>query len=266
MTGAVPEVLTVAAVLTVGLAAALSLPPRPTPPGKRRVARPGGLATVLLGGSVVGAAVTLADLRELVLAMTVVGVVAGVLRLAGRRRAAARRRTTAGAVTEACDLLAAELRAGLPPLVALQRVAADLEVLRGAAASGALGGDVPHALRRAAERPGCERLAALAAAWEVSNRTGSPLSGVVARQAATGRRHQRLARLVAAEIAAARATAWLLTLLPVGLLGVSGAVGGDPAGFLFGTWPGVLCLAGGVALSVTGLSWLDRVAAQVESS
>ena len=77
------------------------------------------------------------------------------------------------------------------------------------------------------------------------------------------RSDRRTERLVAAELAAAYATARMLAVLPVGVLLLGSGIGGDPIGFLTGTTPGLVCLALGIGLSFGGLLWLDRIAGRV---
>jgi tight adherence protein B len=55
----------------------------------------------------------------------------------------------------------------------------------------------------------------------------------------------------------------MLAVLPVGVLLLGAGVGGDPIGFLTGTTPGLVCLALGLALSFSGLLWLERIADRV---
>ena len=62
--------------------------------------------------------------------------------------------------------------------------------------------------------------------------------------------------MVAAELAAAYATARMLAVLPLGVLLLGSGIGGDPVGFLTGSIPGLVCLALGLALSFAGLQWL----------
>lgn len=178
-----------------------------------------------------------------------------------RRR---RRRRTARARGEAlvlaCQSIASDLRAGAAPTRALEAAAEDWSALRPVARAGELGADVPGAFRRLAAERGAEHARIIAAAWQVTQRTGAPLAPALDRVVAALRRHRSLAAVVDREIAAARATATLLSLLPVGLLVAGRGMGADPWGFLVGSPGGVACLGTGLALTHAGLAWLDRIA------
>ena len=107
----------------------------------------------------------------------VAGAAAGLVAATRFRTISARRhRDTETAVSEACLLLAAELRSGAHPRQAVTAVAAEWPELFGAAARRAeVGGDVASALRETAQAPGRAALTAVAVGWEVSERTGSAL-------------------------------------------------------------------------------------------
>ena len=82
-----------------------------------------------------------------------------------------------------------------------------------------MGADVPAQLRELAQRdpaPGSSRT--LAATWQVAHDTGSGLAAAIGQAAEAIRDDRRTARLVAAELAAAHATARMLAVLPVGVL------------------------------------------------
>lgn len=218
---------------------------------------------LLAVGVAVAAGWSLLSPRMLVLALVTVATAAGVLRLVGRRRAARQADRRAELVLGTCEAMAADLASGQPPLAALRRSAEDWPELEPAASAGDMGADVPVALRVLSTLPGAGQLRTLAASWEVAHRTGAGLADAVGRAADTIRSDRRTARLVAAELASARATARMLAVLPVGVLLMGVGVGGDPVGFLLGTPVGLGCLVVGLVLCWVGLTWLDRIADQV---
>jgi tight adherence protein B len=186
-------------------------------------------------------------------------------RLLWQRRTAARlAETNAARMAEVCDLLAAELSAGRPPDAALREAASAWPALAPVADVSRLGGDVPTALREAALAPGASGLRLLAAAWTVSRRTGGSLGAATRRVAEAVRREQATRRLVAGELASARATARLMAGLPVVALLMGSGAGADPWSFLLGTPPGLGCLAGGLATGFAGIWWIEQIAREVD--
>lgn len=174
-----------------------------------------------------------------------------------RGRAVERRRRE---VARACAVLAAELRIGKVPGEALLTAAEDEPVLAAVAAVHRSGGEVVPVLRELAARPGAAGLTAVADAWQVSERTGAPLTGALDRVSSALKADQTVHRTVAAELAAPRATGRLLAALPAVGLVLGFAVGGDPIAFLLGAGPGQLCLVVGVALACVGVLWSERLA------
>lgn len=196
----------------------------------------------------------------------------GLLLLAGAyavsRLLRARRRdrealATAASVAEACQVLAVELRAGVPPGRALERVAVTWPPCAGVAGAHRVGSDVPGAWRALAERPGAAGLRRVAAAWQVSARTGQGLAAAVDRVAGELRRDRETRRTVEGELASARSTARLVAALPVFALLLGSGGGADPVGFLLGTPAGLSCLAAGLGLGAAGLAWIERLARDV---
>jgi len=183
------------------------------------------------------------------------------LRRAGRRRAA--RVEEAARVLEACEEVAGELSAGVAPGLALERAAARWPALGPVASAQRFGGSVPGALRSVASRPGAADLTLVAAAWQLSERSGAGLAEALASVAEGLRQQQRTRRVVAAELASARATARLIAGLPILTLATGSGIG-SPVSFLLGTGPGLLCLAGGLALAFVGLGWIERIASTLE--
>jgi tight adherence protein B len=171
---------------------------------------------------------------------------------------------TTGAVVEVCDLLAAELAAGRPPEAALDEAASAWPGLRPVADTCRLGGDVPGALRLLAETPGAGGLRLMAGAWAVSQRAGAGLAGSARRVADVCRLDQSTRRAVAGELSSARATARLVAGLPVLALVMGTGSGADPWRFLLATPYGLACLAGGLAIELLGLWWIEMLARAVD--
>jgi tight adherence protein B len=185
-----------------------------------------------------------------------------------RRRAVSRRSAAArsAAVMEICDQLAAELRAGQPPGQALAHTARSWPELEPAATAARLGGSVPDALRAlSVVVAGGAALARVAAAWQVAHRTGAGLAGVLGRLADGLREQDATRQEVMATLAAPRATARLLALLPAFGLLLGEGLGADPWRFLVASPLGLLCLALGCGLALAGLAWVERLADRAEA-
>lgn len=273
------------AALAVGLAGgALLVAPRPRPAARRLAAvlgsrpvrrRPVGIAgsgwlrpvvvltAGLLGGLLAGPALAFS---LLVAAGITVSTVSAALaaRVAGREQ---------DALLEAVGALTAELRAGRPPPDALAAAAASAcgrsgAVLRDAAATAGLGGAVPDALRPTEVRltgawrrpdPLDRSLAGLAAAWQVSARSGASLAEVldrVERDLRSARRHRER---IGSQLAGPRTTAVLLAVLPVLGLVLGAGMGAHPLHVLLRTGPGSVALLLGTALDGAGVWWTARI-------
>jgi tight adherence protein B len=209
---------------------------------------------------VVGA-VAAARLPLVIVAATLAGAGLFVLRQVRSSRSRAASVSTRADTIATLDLLAAELRAGILPAVALAGLADDAPLLRPAAAAARHGGDVVAALRSASTEPGAGALADLAGAWQVAERAGAPLAHVLDRVATAARDDAEVDREVTAEAAPARATGRLMAVLPVLGLGLGAGMGADPVRVLTGTVVGSSCLAAGVALACAGVFWVDRIVA-----
>lgn len=264
MSAAREAVLVGTAVAAAGGAAALLLAaPRigRAGSGSSRLSAARGVAAV---GAVLAGGTALAR-PDLTVAVVCIGLAAAVLvrLLAGVRadRAAAVLR---GRVVEACESLRAELVAGQAPPAALERVETEWPFLGPVARAARAGGDVPAGLRGLAGRPGAGDLRVVAAAWQVAHRTGHGLAAALGRVAAELRAAEQTRRVVAGELASARATARLVAALPVAALLIGSGSGADPWTFLLTEPAGLVCLAGGLTCGVAGLAWIEALARGVE--
>lgn len=182
------------------------------------------------------------------------------------RRQRSRTAAAVGAaeVASASQLLAGMLRVGHVPATALRLAAREVPLLAEAAALHTAGGDVGEALRRRAGEPGRAGLRELAVAWEVAERSGASLTATLDAVSDRLVAQRKVRDVVAAELAASRATGRLLAVLPLVGLALGYAFGGDPVSFLIGSLPGQVTLALGTALGCAGVVWTERIADGVE--
>lgn len=252
-----------AAAFVAALAAWMLIAPAPdlarlAPPKPRRQWRiPPWLA--LTGAATIGLAGALGP--RTVGWLAVVGIVvgtAGWLLLAERRRRTEARR--AEECAQAARVLGSLLRAGQIPSAALAEAAKDAPVLAPAAAAAKLGADVGAELGRAAEVPGQAGMGAIAAAWQVSERSGAPVADVLATVAEALRRQRQLQSVIDAELAAARTSGHIMAALPLFAVGLGFMAGADPLAFLFGGVPGQVLVLAAVTLTAAGVLWIDKLA------
>jgi len=248
------------AAIMAGLAAWLLTAPSPSPARSSRLSSP----AVVVAGVVAG--VSVLSPHGWVGPTLVLAPAWWVARLLWQRRATARlAAANASQMAEVCDLLAAELSAGRPPEAALREAAAVWPALVPVSEVARLGGDVSGALREVAQIPGASGLRLLAAAWSVSRRTGGGLGVATRRVAEAVRREQATRRVVAGELASARATARLMAALPIVALLMGSGAGADPWSFLLRTPAGLGCLAAGLASGLAGVWWIEQIARGVDS-
>jgi tight adherence protein B len=219
---------------------------------------------------VLGAAALVALVAVLGPAPVVVAVAAGgaVARAATRARARQAEDAARAAVVELLRAIAGELRSGAPPPVAFV-VAADaappaMRAAIGPAARAAARGDpleLAAALRAvAASSRSLVGLARVAACWRVAATSGAALAPAVDRVADALHDEIEFATSLLAALAAPRATARLLAVLPVVGLALGGAIGARPLSFLLGSPAGLCCLAVAVGFEAGGVGWARRIA------
>jgi tight adherence protein B len=265
----------VAVLLALGCAAAAVSLLWPAHPSGRAVAgRPAVAGSAGAGwrGSrwvpVLGLAVLAAGLfatpRQVVLVLILGGAGWGGAALLRRRRAVRAAELTSARLLEACEQLTGELVAGQPPGAALEHCAAHWSLVAPVAEAFRVGADVPGAWRASSRHPGAGDLRLVAAAWQVSHRTGSGLAGALEHVTADLRSQRATQRVVAGELASARATARLVAVLPFLALTVGAGAGGDPWGFLLGHPVGLASLGLGLAFALAGLAWIEALAREVD--
>lgn len=181
-------------------------------------------------------------------------------RLASRRRRTSRRVALRDAIAE----VAADVRAGQPPTVALERALIDSDLAPRTLSALRLGGDVVAALNDDARLSGQPVLTGVGACWSVAETHGAGLATALERLVLQERRAEEVRRQLQAHLAAPRATARMLAVLPALGLGLGLAVGGDPVGWLLGTPLGWGCLGAGLVLIGLGLAWAGRIASRTE--
>ncbi len=188
-----------------------------------------------------------------------------VRRLVVRTRSRTARLANQRAVIALCDALAAELRAGTPAALAIERACSQRPSWSPLLVTSHLGGDVAGSLRDLAGRPGQRGLAAVAAAWEVSGRSGLALADVLDRVGDALRDEQDARGEVTATLAPPRATAKMLAVLPAFGLALGSSMGARPLHVLLSTSLGLCCLASGVVLALLGVLWVEHIADAAEA-
>jgi tight adherence protein B len=130
-----------------------------------------------------------------------------------------------------------------------------------AAAAARLGDGVASALRRgAAGRPeiGAD-VERIAVAWSLAERHGVPLAELLARAHDDIRWRVRFGATVRAQLAGPRATASVLTALPLLGIALGQLVGADPIAVLRSGVLGQVMLVVGVALAAAGVTWSEQI-------
>lgn len=187
-------------------------------------------------------------------------VVAAVLWLVRRSRRVRELGRAQAEIATAVTSLTLLMRAGMIPTVALREAAMGSPCLASAATASGLGIDVGRALRGSAARPGFGGLQEIAAAWQVSERTGAPVAAVVGRVAETVRERQQLQGVLEAEMSAARISGRVMAGLPLLGLALGSVMGAGPVAFLTQHWAGQWLVLAAVGLSIGGVVWTELIA------
>ena len=90
--------------------------------------------------------------------------------------------------------------------------------------------------------------------------SGAGLAAALERVVAGARADEEVRREVEAALAAPRATAKVLAVLPLFGIALGTALGADPVGWLLGSPVGWAVLTAGLGLAVGGVGWTRRIA------
>ncbi|CAB4626928.1 unannotated protein [freshwater metagenome] len=179
-----------------------------------------------------------------------------------RMNPGAQRQRDAQLVIDSLAAFEMELKSGQPPASALVRAAVIPPIWPAALSAIGIQGDICQALNIDAQR--YPELKQLAVCWKVAADSGSGMSAAVSRLIQSLRENEELRSTLDAELASPRATAKVLSGLPlIGLL-MGIAMGADPIGWLLGNPLGIACLICGLGFSCLGMFWSRRLVRSVE--
>ncbi|GAA4964898.1 type II secretion system F family protein [Pseudonocardia tropica] len=222
-------------------------------PTARRLAPPLPLLAAPLGWLLLGPAG----------AVCAAGVAWGVRRRVAARRAAERAGSTAAELADALARITDELRTGAHPAAALAGNVHDGPLARAllepAAVAARIGEPVPEALRRTARGPARRDVERVASAWELADTHGAPLADLLTGLLDDIRWRIAHGARVRAQLAGPRATASVLTGLPLAGIGLGQLMGIAPLTVLRTGLHGPALLLTGVVLTVAGAAWADRI-------
>ncbi|SFN44633.1 tight adherence protein B [Pseudonocardia ammonioxydans] len=178
-------------------------------------------------------------------------------------RAAAHGTEAAAELADALARIADELRTGAHPATALAGSGHDGPLARAllapAAVAARVGEPVPDALRRAATGPSGRDVERVAAAWELADRHGAPLADLLTGLVDDLRWRLAHAARVRSQLAGPRATASVLTSLPLAGIGLGQLMGIAPLTVLRTGLHGPALLVLGVLLTAAGAAWSDHI-------
>jgi tight adherence protein B len=179
--------------------------------------------------------------------------------LAGRRR-----RKFSEQLSDTLQILGGSLRAGHGLAQGIQTVGQEAESptgeeFRRLAIETRLGRDLVEALTGVADRVGGQDFEWVVQAIEIQRDVGGDLAEVLDTVANTIRDRTRIRRQVSALSAEGRMSAWVLMLLPFGLMGIMFVTNPKFLSPLFSAAIGFKLLAVGAALLVVGGLWLRQI-------
>ena len=201
------------------------------------------------------------------LAATFLAVTVG---MRGRRaRSAQRHRAECDALLEGLETVIGELRVGTHPSTAAAVAAGEVEGVAARAfavgsARSRLGGSAAAGLRHHESVIAAE-LASIADAWQLADQHGLALADLLTAARADLLGRIRFRDKTTAALAGARASAVVLSALPLLGIALGHLMNAAPLHVLLSSGPGTVLLPLGTALICAGLLWSDAITAQVPS-
>jgi tight adherence protein B len=214
----------------------------------------------VFGGALIGLAVFGNPLFALIGAV-VAGLAPTVaLRVALKRRAEKLREQLPDVLT----IMASSLRAGHSFLQALDTVAREIAQpaateFQRVVAEIRLGRSAEDALQALAERVGSSDFKWAVLAVNIQREVGGNLAEILDNVSDTLRERAMMRRQVRVLTSEGRLSAWVLTLLPIGIAVYLFAMSPDYIGLLFSTTIGYVMLGGALILLVAGVLWMRKI-------
>lgn len=166
-------------------------------------------------------------------------------------------------VVTLCLGLAGEIRSGRMPADAVAATITQLGPLAhgmgDVARAAAHGAPLEDELQSLAESTSSQRLCAVAAVWAAATTTGARVADVLERLALAFAAEDEAATDLEATAAGPRATATVLSLLPVFGVVLATAIGAHPFHVLLHTGLGAALITGAVSLDALGIWWVRRI-------
>ncbi|MGF6888510.1 tight adherence protein B [Nocardia sp. GAS34] len=186
-----------------------------------------------------------------------------------RARAVRLRAVECGALLEGLETVIGELRVGAHPSAAAAVASGEIEGIAARAfamssARSRLGGSAAAGLRAPGTIISAE-LSRIADAWQVADRHGLALAELLTAARADLLGRIRFRERTAAALAGARASAVVLSTLPLLGLALGQLMGAAPLHVLLSRGAGAVLLPVGTALISLGLLWTDAITAPVSS-
>jgi tight adherence protein B len=226
--------------------------------------RSGEFVVASVGAALVAGVLGAALLRNGILALVVAIIGAAVPTVLLRTTLGRRGDKLREQLPDVLSIMAASLRAGHSFLQSLDTVAKEIAQpaateFQRVVAEIRLGRPAEDALEALAERVGSADFKWAVLAVNIQREVGGNLAEILDNVADTLRERATMRRQIKVLTAEGRLSAWVLTLLPIGIGLYMGAVNPSYIGILFTTTVGLVMVATAVSLLVLGVLWMRKI-------